>query len=132
MSASGASASGAASAAAAAPAAPAAPPPARSRAREEAADVALSFVESAVHAALWARGVYPPAAFARRLAFGVPAPACRHPEVCAELRALLASLREPLLRGAVEALSLVLSFARRGGGAGASPGDGAPLVVEQY
>ena len=80
-------------------------------------DVTLAFLEVALHTVLYARGVYPAAAFDRRQEFGVPVFACRHPEVCASLHALL---YEPLQRRAVEAVSLFLD-----GGAAAA-------ACEQY
>ena len=88
----------------------------------EAVDIALSFIEIAVHAVLFARGIYPREAFSRAAAFGIATWQCRSPEVCAQLQALLVTLRAPLRRGEVEALSMVI----------AAPGGRRGGVVEQY
>ena len=85
-----------------------------SAAAAESADLFLRLVEACVHTVLHARGVYPAGAFARVRACGVAAVQARHPRVIACVAAALSAARPLLLRGAVEAVVLLLSDAATG------------------
>src|SRR4051794_33193182 len=83
-------------------------------ATEEAVDVALTFLETAIHSVLFYRGVYPPAAFERRRAYGLGVYMSRHPGLNDTIAEALYAARAPMLRGEVEALTLAVMD---GGGA---------------
>lgn len=91
-----------------------APPPSAAAADEELADLLLAFLEVATHGILHARRVYPAAAFERRRQYGVSVWMSRHPRLNARVHAALQHARAALLRGAVEAVVLLLVDAASG------------------
>lgn len=71
-------------------------------------DFILSFVEVAVHNVLFTRKVYPEAIFERRKEYGIAVWMSRYPHLNACINEALSNMRAPLLRGAVEAIVLLL------------------------
>ncbi len=62
-------------------------------------DTLRHFFEVAVHAVLYYRRLYPERAFAAATAFGVPVHQCRHPAVCAWVRAAVDHMLQQLAGG---------------------------------
>jgi len=87
-----------------------APPPPEAR---EATAILVSFLEVALHALLYARELYTPAAFEPREHFGVQTRMCRHPGVRASVSAVLADARPHIAAGSIESL-IVLVFDEQG------------------
>jgi hypothetical protein len=76
--------------------------------RSELVDIVLSFLEILFHGVLYYRGVYPPALFERHRAYGMAVWRSRHPQLNTAIHEVLFALKPPLLKGVVEAVSLVI------------------------
>jgi hypothetical protein len=76
--------------------------------RAELVDIALSFLEIAIHGILFYRGVYPPALFQRHRAYGMAVWKSRHPQLNDAIYRVLHSLHDPLMKGAVEAVCVAI------------------------
>ena len=77
-----------------------------SDARRELADILTAFLETALHALLYARRVYPPSIFEQRSVYDCVSWMSRSPELNACISELLGSVHALLLAGSVEALTV--------------------------
>lgn len=100
-------------------------------ARRELADILTSFLETAVHALLYARRVYPQSIFEQRSVYDCVSWMSRSPELNACVSEVLGSVHALLLAGRVEALTVAFLPSAEGGGA--DGGDGAESrALESY
>ena len=81
---------------------------------EELTDLLLTFLEVAVHAILFARGVYPEAIFERRKQYGMATWMSRHPRLNDCIHEALYHMKAPIMRGAVDAVVVLLQDAMTG------------------
>ena len=77
-------------------------------AARELADITLSFLEVVIHNILFYRNVYPPGLFERRRSYGMAVWMSRHPGLNDSIHRILHSLLNPLLKGALEAVAVVI------------------------
>ena len=99
--------------------------------RRELADVLTSFLETSLHALLYARRVYSPMLFEQRSVYDCVAWMSRSPELNACVSELLGSVHALLIAGRVEALTVAFILTTDGDGSSAG-GDAVQRALESY
>eukprot|EP00041_Stephanoeca_diplocostata_P011600 m.191851 g.191851 ORF g.191851 m.191851 type:complete len:204 (+) comp18602_c0_seq2:145-756(+) len=77
-------------------------------ATEKITDTILEFLEAAVHVILYIRDVYPAQLFEQRTKYGIAIQMSRHPELNTYVSGVLSSLRQYILEGTVNQISVVI------------------------